>query len=194
MSGHAYHDCVTPPNSNDAVDLIALLAGMDGQSASDLYLSEGKSPAMRVHGEVISAGGGAITKQQMNALMTRVLVGSLKARFERSGDLDVGYSLDDGRRFRLNIARQQGRLAVVARAVQSGALSFADLGLVDSIAELANRRRGLVMVTGATGSGKSTTLAAMVHHINKTRAVHVVTIEDPIEYLHKDDKARVLLM
>jgi pilus retraction protein PilT len=191
LTGHAYHGCVIPPNSKDAVDLIALLAGMDGQSASDLYLSEGKSPAVRVHGEVVSAGDSPITKQQMNALMERVLVGSLKARFERTGDLDVGYSLDDGRRFRLNIARQQGRLAVVARAVQSGALSFSELGLSDSISELANRRRGLVMVTGATGSGKSTTLAAMVHHINKTRAVHVVTIEDPIEYLHKDDKARI---
>jgi twitching motility protein PilT len=177
--------------STDAFDLIGLLASMDTQSASDLYLCEGKLPAMRIHGEVLVVGDIITSKPQMNALMERVLVGTAKARFDRTGDLDVGYSLDDGRRFRLNIARQQGRLAVVARAVPSGALCFEELGLVDAIKELSQRRRGLVMVTGATGSGKSTTLAAMVHHINKTRAAHVVTIEDPIEYLHIDDKSRI---
>jgi twitching motility protein PilT len=164
---------------------------MDESSASDLYLCEGKRPAVRVHGAVQAIGDGATTKQQMRSLLDRVLVGTAKARFERNGDLDVGYSLDDGRRFRLNVARQQGRLSVVARAVPSGALSFEELGLGPSISNLAERRRGLVMVTGATGSGKSTTLAAMVHHINKTRPVHVVTVEDPIEYLHIDDVARV---
>ena len=146
---------------------------------------------MRVHGSVNVQGEMPTTKQQLMALLDRVLIGTAKARFERSGDLDVGYSLDDGRRFRLNVARQQGRLSIVARAVPSGALSFEELGLSSVVSELADRRRGLVMVTGATGSGKSTTLAAMVHHINRTRPVHVVTIEDPIEYLHKDDMARV---
>jgi twitching motility protein PilT len=164
---------------------------MDESSASDLYLCEGKRPAVRVHGAVQAIGDGATTKQQMRSLLDRVLVGTAKARFERNGDLDVGYSLDDGRRFRLNVARQQGRLSVVARAVPSGALSFEELGLGPPVSNLAERRRGLVMVTGATGSGKSTTLAAMVHHINKTRPVHVVTVEDPIEYLHIDDVARV---
>lgn len=172
-------------------DLISLLGAMDDSSASDLYLCEGKVPAVRVHGAVETFGSGPTTKQQMRSLLDRVLVGTAKARFERNGDLDVGYSLDDGRRFRLNVARQQGRLSIVARAVPSGALSFEELGLGASIAELAERRRGLVVVTGATGSGKSTTLAAMVHHINKTRPVHVVTVEDPIEYLHIDDVARV---
>jgi len=164
---------------------------MDTQGASDLYLCEGKVPAMRVHGSVTVLGDTPTTKQQMMALLDRVLVGTAKARFDRTGDLDVGYSLEDGRRFRLNIARQQGRMSVVARAVPSGALSFDELGLADSIKELADRRRGLVMVTGATGSGKSTTLAAMVHYINQTRPVHVVTIEDPIEYLHQDKMARI---
>ena len=159
--------------------------------ASDLYICEGKQPAMRVHGSVSPIEVRATTKQQLMALLDRVLIGTSKARFERSGDLDVGYSLEDGRRFRLNVARQQGRLSIVARSVPSGALSFEELGLDKTIKDLAERRRGLVMVTGATGSGKSTTLAAMVHHINKTRPVHVVTIEDPIEYLHLDDVARI---
>ena len=164
---------------------------MSDEAASDLYICEGKLPAMRVHGDVRTVGVSPTSKPQMMSLLDRVLVGTAKGRFERSGDLDVGYSLEDGRRFRLNVARQQGRLSVVARAVPSGALAFDELGLGASIQDLANRRRGLVMVTGATGSGKSTTLAAMVHHINKTRPVHIVTIEDPIEYLHIDDKARI---
>ena len=164
---------------------------MEERGASDLYLCEGKVPGVRVHGAVMPAADTPTTKQQMMALLDRVLVGTAKARFDRTGDLDVGYSIEDGRRFRLNVARQQGRLSVVARAVPSGALSFDELGLSDAIKDLAKRRRGLVMVTGATGSGKSTTLAAMVHFINETSPVHVVTIEDPIEYLHKDNQARI---
>ena len=178
-------------NTQTPDDLIAFLASMEERGASDLYLCEGKVPGMRVHGAVTPAADTRTTKQQMMALLDRVLVGTAKARFDRTGDLDVGYSIEDGRRFRLNVARQQGRLAVVARAVPSGALSFEQLGLSESIKDLAKRRRGLVMVTGATGSGKSTTLAAMVHYINENNPVHVVTIEDPIEYLHKDKKARI---
>ena len=188
---HAYDGAVTVQNQNEDVDLIGLLSQMVEADASDLYICEGKQPAMRVHGSVNTLAVKATTKQQLMALLDRVLVGTSKARFERSGDLDVGYSLEDGRRFRLNVARQQGRLSIVARSVPSGALSFEELGLDSTIKDLAERRRGLVMVTGATGSGKSTTLAAMVHHINKTRPVHVVTIEDPIEYLHLDDVARI---
>jgi pilus retraction protein PilT len=189
-SVHAYDVPVTDSN-NSQIELTALLSAMVERNASDLYLCEGKVPAMRIHGEVHSQGEVPSTKQQLRALLDRVLIGTAKARFERSGDLDVGYSVDGGQRFRLNVARQQGRLSVVARAVPSGALSFVDLGLTDSVAELAECRRGLVVVTGATGSGKSTTLAALVHKINQTRPVHIVTIEDPIEYLHHDNVARI---
>ena len=164
---------------------------MDERCASDLYICEGKSPAFRVHGEVKSIEESATTPGEVKALLDRVLVGTARARFDRSGDLDVGYSLEDGRRFRLNLAMQQGRHAIVARAVPSGALTFSDLRLPDVVRGFAERRRGLVIVTGATGSGKSTTLAAMVHHINQTRPIHVVTVEDPIEYLHQDMVARI---
>ena len=187
---HAYDESVTI-NPKEDIDLIGLLSHMVEADASDLYICEGKRPAMRVHGSVTPVDVNPTTKQQTKALLDRVLIGTSKARFERSGDLDVGYSLEDGRRFRLNVARQQGRLSIVARSVPSGALSFEELGLDSTVRDLAERQRGLVMVTGATGSGKSTTLAAMVHHINKTRPVHVVTIEDPIEYLHLDDVARI---
>ena len=177
--------------NNAGQDLLELLASMDERSASDLYICEGKVPAARIHGHVHTIGDTPSSKAQLMQLLDRVLAGTAKGRFERAGDIDVGYSLADGRRFRLNVARQQGRYAVVARAVPSGALSFEELGLPPAVENLAERRRGLVIVTGATGSGKSTTLAAMVHHINKTRPVHVVTIEDPIEYQHHDDVARI---
>jgi pilus retraction protein PilT len=164
---------------------------MDERAASDLYICEGKPPAFRVHGEVCSVGGPPTTPAEVKGLLDRVLQGTSRARFDRTGDLDVGYSLEDGRRFRLNLAMQQGRHAIVARAVPSGALEFEDLRLPEVVRGFAERRRGLVIVTGATGSGKSTTMAALVHHINQTRPVHVVTIEDPIEYLHHDQRARV---
>ena len=117
-----------------------------------------------------------------------MLIGTSKARFERSGDLDVGYSLEDGRRFRLNVARQQGRLSIVARSVPSGTI-VEELGLDKTIKDLAERRRGLVMVTERLAQERVRRHHG--HHISKTRPVHVVTIEDPIEYLHLDDVARI---
>jgi pilus retraction protein PilT len=171
--------------------LIELLASMDSLQASDLYICEGKKPAFRIHGDVQVPAGKVTSRAELVGLLDRVLVGTLRGRFERGGDLDVGYSMEDGRRFRLNLALQQGRFSIVARSVPSGALEFDDLGLPDVVREFAERTRGLMVVTGATGSGKSTTLAAMVHHINRTQPVHVVTVEDPIEYLHRDELARI---
>jgi len=185
----AYH-CPVETKGNEQ-RLIELLASMDERTASDLYVCEGKPAAFRIHGSVNAIDEAPTTRAELSALMDRVLIGTARARFDRGGDIDVGYSLDDGRRFRLNLAKQQGRVSVVARAVPSGALEFEDLGLPDMARKFAERRRGLVIVTGATGSGKSTTLAAMVHHINQTRDVHVVTVEDPIEYLHHDARARI---
>jgi pilus retraction protein PilT len=187
----AYHGDVSNDQQTPGEDPLDLLASMDDRSASDLYICEGKVPAARIHGDVHSIGDAPSSKAQLMQLLDRVLAGTAKGRFERTGDIDVGYSLADGRRFRLNVARQQGRYAVVARAVPSGVLSFDELGLPPAVANLAERRRGLVIVTGATGAGKSTTLAAMVNHINQTRPVHIVTIEDPIEYQHHDNVARI---
>ncbi len=167
-----------------------LLTTMEDGGASDLFVCEGKPPAIRKHGDVVALGAEATTADEMSALMQTVLSAAARARFEASGDLDVGYSIGP-RRFRLNLSRQQGRVALVARALPSGELSFEDLGLPPAITSLAELRRGLVLITGATGSGKSTTLAAMVNHINSTRRVHIVTIEEPIEFVHDDRLARV---
>ena len=169
--------------------LEGLLRAMEGWRASDLFLTEGRSPAVRVDGALRVVQAPAVTRVDVDALLERVP--GAKARFDAEGDLDCGLTLDEGRRYRLNLARSQGRVTLVARALPSGELSFEDLHLPPSLRELCEAPRGLVLVAGATGSGKSTTLAAMVHHLNRTRAAHIVTVEDPIEFVHRDLRSRV---
>ncbi|HCP46317.1 MAG TPA: hypothetical protein DIU15_09760, partial [Deltaproteobacteria bacterium] len=178
-------------SNNKASPLLDLLAAMEAEGASDLFVCEGKVPAQRIHGVVRPLEVPPTTADELEPLLEQVLTGSLGARFQAEGDLDCGLSLPDGRRFRLNISRQQGMVSIVARAVPSGALDFDSLRLPPSVRDLADQRRGLILVTGATGSGKSTTLAAMVHHINQRREGHIVTIEDPIEFVHRDIQCRV---
>ncbi len=170
---------------------LALLARMHAERASDLFLCVGKPPALRVDGRIVMLDEPATTDPELKALGSRALPPHAREEFKRSGDADIGLSLDTERRFRLNFSRQQGQLSVVARAVPSGAVTFAELELPEVLRELAESPRGLVLVTGATGSGKSTTLAAMLHHINATRDAHIVTIEDPIEFVHRDVRSRV---
>jgi twitching motility protein PilT len=171
--------------------LLSLLSAMDALQASDLFLSEGRPPAVRVHGQVRPLDEPATTRGALDALIDRALGPAARKDFDRTGDADTSLSLDGGQRYRLSIARQQGALSVVARAVPTAALDPEALGLPPAVMDFAALPRGLVLVTGATGSGKSTTLAALVHRINQTRAVHVVTIEDPIEFVHLDAQARI---
>jgi twitching motility protein PilT len=168
-----------------------MLAAMDRWHASDLFVSEGKAPRARVDGEVRVLPLPPTTREELEQFLAETASDAERARFEKTGDLDIGRSLEDGRRFRFNVSRQKGGLAFVARALTMGELSFEDLGLPPVLAPFAEALRGLFLVTGATGSGKSTTLAAMVHHINRTRSAHVVTIEDPIEFLHSDLRSSV---
>ena len=172
--------------------LLKLMARMDSYKASDLFISEDKVPALRIDGAVRRIKMDATTRADIDELLHIVLTEGGREALKLHGDLDCGLSLDDGRRFRLNLARQQGRLSIVARAVPSGGdLSFEGLGLPDTVKALAENKHGLVLVTGATGSGKSTTLAALVAHINKTRKAHIVTIEDPIEFVHAEKMSRI---
>ncbi len=180
----------TPPPSPPTA-LIALLSSMDERHASDLFLDEGRRPAARVHGQVLALDEPVLTRGALSALIDSALAPAARARFDETGDADASLALPDGRRYRLSIARQQGVLSVVARAVPNGALDPETLALPAAVLAFADASRGLVLVTGATGSGKSTTLAAMVHHINQRRAAHIVTIEDPIEFVHKDLVGRV---
>jgi twitching motility protein PilT len=164
---------------------------MEALSASDLFICEGKSPAARIHGSLNRLDAPPTTPEAVEELLNWVLRDEQRQRFDSEGDLDAGFSLPGGQRFRLNLSMQQGRRAIVARAVPVADLSFEDLGLPEAVSGFADSPRGLVLVTGATGSGKSTTLAAMIHRINSTRRAHIVTLEDPIEFVHRDRLARV---
>ena len=174
-----------------AAPVSALLAAMSELGASDLFLHEDRVPAARIHGAVRTLPHAPISRAALEAIVQEAAGPERYESFLLSGDLDTGWTLPDGRRYRFNVSRQQGRLALVARAVPSGALDAETLGLPASVLDFAGLSRGLVLITGATGSGKSTTLAALVHQINRTRPLHIVTIEDPIEFVHRDASARV---
>ena len=178
-------------STDPAAPIYTLLARFADRGASDLFLHEGRAPAARIHGEVRALAHPALSRESLESLVRSAAGPDRYHEFVSTGDLDTGWTLPDGRRYRFNVSRQQGRLAVVARAVPSGALDPETLGLPDSVLSFADLPRGLVLITGATGSGKSTTLAALVHRINATRPVHIVTIEDPIEFVHHDATARI---
>ncbi len=171
------------------MDIHALLADMKPRVASDLYLKVGLVPNYRVDGTLVDAEKeDPITDADMDAAIALLLNDFQRRRFDERPDIDFGYSLPDGARFRINLFRQQGHIGLVARHVRDEDLSFEGLHLPKVMAEFAEMPRGLVLLTGATGSGKSTTLAAMIQHINRNFRKHVMTIEDPIEFMYVDDK------
>lgn len=165
-----------------------LIRAMEGARASDIFFCDGRKPSARIDGRVAVVDWPVTTADELVLLLDQIK--GARGRFEATGDIDVGYTLDD-RRYRINVARAQERITMVVRALPTADLSFATLGLPEAAKTFAEIPRGLVLVTGATGSGKSTTLAAMINHINSTRQAHIVTIEDPIEFLHKDRMAHV---
>jgi twitching motility protein PilT len=171
--------------------IVQMLLAMERWGTSDLFVCEGKVPAVRLHGVVVKLELPPTPASALEDFLARELSPETRQRYLDTGDLDMGLSPAHGKRFRINLARQQGRHSLVARAIPSGALDLTSLGLPEAVAQLAHLTRGLVLVTGATGSGKSTTLSAMIHHINRERAVHVVTLEEPIEFVHEDQVARI---
>jgi len=166
-----------------------LLTSMKKKEASDLYLKVGLPPSFRIHGDVIREEGPAVTGDDMETIVNDILNEYQRKRFDERPDLDLAYALSEGLRYRINLFRQQGQIGMVARLVEDEDLSFEKLHLPDAVRELAELRRGLVLLTGATGSGKSTTLAAMVSYINQKFCRHIMTIEDPIEFVHVDGKS-----
>jgi pilus retraction protein PilT len=175
----------------DIADIPSLLEAVSNMEASDIFLSEDRPPHARIHGQVHRLKLPPLRRELIDGFLRDILMESQYLLFQETGDLDAGYTLRQGVRFRLNLARQQGKLSIVARSLPSGDVGFDELGLPEILAKLSQESRGIILVTGATGSGKSTTLASMLHHINKTRRVHVVTVEDPIEFVHTDIRARI---
>ncbi|MFN8130275.1 MAG: type IV pilus twitching motility protein PilT [Solirubrobacteraceae bacterium] len=158
---------------------------------SDLHLKAGSPPIVRVNGELSPIEGAErLSPEDTAAVVDRILTAEdRRAEFDTEGEADFAYSIEGLARFRVNAFHQRGTVSVVARAIPFTVRSVEQLGLPPVLTKLAEEERGIVLLTGTTGSGKSTTLAAMIDHVNRTSARHIVTIEDPIEYLHRDRKS-----
>jgi len=156
-----------------------------------MHLKVGQPPKLRIYGELKNTTGEVMTEKRMEELVFEILSSEQKEFFLRTGTLDFAHELDSENRFRINIFRQRGMISLSARRVNSTIPPFEQLHLPPILESIAERGQGLVLVVGPTGCGKSTTIASMIDHINRTRACHIVTIEDPIEYIYKDAKAIV---
>jgi len=171
--------------------MLAWLEALVAAKGSDLHLKVGSPPRMRVDGRLVMLEGPSLTPEVAENLLRDLIRPDLLQQFQQTNEADFAYSLPGVGRFRVNAFRQRGSVGMVLRRVQEGALSIGELGLPPVIARLAEQPRGLVLVTGPTGSGKTTTLAAMIDHVNANNAVHIVTIEDRIEVLHADKQGMV---
>ena len=174
-------------------DVAQILIDAVGKGASDILIKVGNSPLARIDGQL-----GPLYDDAPNLLppdtdrMARELMPEYRIKeFENEQEADFAYAVPGLGRFRVNAFRQRGSVSMVLRAIPIHPPTFSDLNLPNVVKDLAEEERGIVLVTGTTGSGKSTTLAAMISHINETMAKHIVTIEDPIEYLYKDERSGI---
>ena len=161
-----------------------LLKAMIEKGASDLHITTGSPPQLRIDGKLHPLKMPPMTPQETKQLCYSVLTDAQKHRFEDTNELDLSFSVQKLSRFRGNVFVQRGNVSGAFRAIPFKILTFDELGLPPVVEELAKKPRGLILVTGPTGSGKSTTLASIIDRINQDRSEHIVTIEDPIEYLH----------
>jgi twitching motility protein PilT len=160
-------------------------------NASDLHVQVGSPPTVRVDGTMIAINAPPVTPQQIRELVAQVADESQLRRVESERSCDFSVFLPEVARFRINVFHEQGHLCIAARTIPLAIKSFTELGLPAVLQDIAEEHRGLVLVTGTTGSGKSTTLAAMIDHLNRTRRLRVVTVEDPIEFVHVSQKSLV---
>src|SRR3984893_8920937 len=169
-------------------DLLKTVVEMDG---SDLHIATNTPPQIRVNGHLQRLQGPDLTPAETKQLVYSVLTDAQKKRFEETMELDFSFGIRGLARFRCNVFNQRGAVGAVYRLIPEKIRTFGELGLPSVLANLAEKPRGLVLVTGPTGSGKSTTLAAMIDKINSERHDHILTIEDPIEYLHQNKNCLV---
>jgi twitching motility protein PilT len=174
------------------VNLRALLEEMIEKDASDLHIVAGERPKLRVDGDITNASTeDVLTPKDTLSLAYSVLTENQKKRFETENELDFSFGIQNLARFRGNCFKQRGCVSLVIRQIPFTVRTFDELGLPPIVAKLAERPRGLVLVTGPTGSGKSTTLAAMIDKINKELKGHIITVEDPIEFIHRHQQCLV---
>ncbi|MCD4779509.1 MAG: type IV pilus twitching motility protein PilT [Candidatus Omnitrophica bacterium] len=161
------------------------------RDASDLHLTPGCSAVLRVHGHLVPVNGKKLSADDVREMVFPVLSPHQKQRLEEKRSVDLSYLLRDIGRFRINVYYQRGEISAAFRRLYDKIFSIDELGLPQGLAQLADLRDGLVLVTGPTGCGKSTTLATIIDLINQTRSVHIITIEDPIEYFHQHKQSIV---
>lgn len=168
------------------------------KNASDLHLSSGQVPMMRLDGEIvpvesvdISTSEKILTSEEISEMITAIMSVEQKEQYAQTSDCDFSYEVSGLARFRVNAFKHNLGAASVLRVIPSAILSMQDLGLDPIFEKICANPRGIILVTGPTGSGKSTTLAAMIDHINSTRKEHIITIEDPIEFVHKNKKSLI---
>jgi twitching motility protein PilT len=173
------------------IDLPALLRTLIENQGSDLHLKVGQPPIIRVDGDLRRLQGDSLTHQQTLELANAILPADRRPQLDEKREVDFAVTMPGLGRFRANVFYQRGSVSLVLRRVRVGSPSVPELGLPPVVADLAQLPRGLILVTGPTGSGKTTTLACMVEQINATKAVHILTIEEPIEVVHSDRLATV---
>ena len=170
---------------NDLLDLVV------DQNASDLHCQVGQPPTLRISGSMVPIEGPALTPQDTEHLMLSITPDNHVQHLKMHGGSDFGFAFLDKARFRVSVLKAKGSYGLVLRQIPNKMYGLRDIGLPDKVRELLYRPRGLVLVTGPTGSGKSTTLASMVNYINENREGHIITIEDPIEYYHNHKRCIV---
>ena len=178
-------------STQTALSVDGLLRDVIDNGASDLHLSVGSSPIIRVNGNLIRTSYPPLNKDDCQALIFTMLNNDQRRTLEQNWELDFAYGLKGIGRFRVNVYREKGNYATAIRAINSTTPSLQALNLPDICRDLCHRTKGLILVTGPTGSGKSTTLAAMIDYINSTKSEHILTIEDPVEFVHRSKKSVV---
>src|SRR5690349_22687222 len=173
-------------------DIDSALRTLIERGGSDLHIKVGVPPILRIHGELVPIEGiQSLSPGDTEKAFNDIAEARSKEEFEEAGEADFSYAIEGLSRFRVNTFKQRGSISIVCRAIPFEIRSVDELGLPPVVTKLAEEQRGIILVTGTTGSGKSTTLAAMIDHINRTRTDHIVTLEDPIEYLHPDKNSIV---
>lgn len=159
--------------------------------ANDLHMKVGQPPKLRLYGRLKDTTGKVMTEEKMEQFVFEILSPAQKETFLKHGTLDFAHEIGDEDRFRINVFRQRGMISLAARRVSANIPPFEELHMPKTLETICERAQGLVLVVGPTGCGKTTTIASMINYINNTRSCHIITIEDPIEYLFKDAKAIV---